>query len=183
MPGPCQTAGEPTDVGGVTGAPTARPQSATADIVAVQGMAANKARGFPVEETISIVLRSADGVLGTFLLSVITTERHRLGKVHPAAGTLHHCCCSHHAAGHRHEPSVNYIGDEQLVGGEVVLLRAVVPHVRVAVLVVGLVLGAGPAAYALLCSGSVPFSVAVGQRKISDDVTDKVPVPLGDGVR
>jgi predicted dehydrogenase len=39
------------------------------DIVAVQALASNAARGFEVEDTVAINLRFANGVLGTFLLS------------------------------------------------------------------------------------------------------------------
>lgn len=39
------------------------------DVVAVQAMATNRTRGFPVEDTVAIALRFADGALGTFLLS------------------------------------------------------------------------------------------------------------------
>jgi predicted dehydrogenase len=39
------------------------------DIVAVQAMAANQTRGFPVEDTVAVTLRFANGALGTFLLS------------------------------------------------------------------------------------------------------------------
>jgi predicted dehydrogenase len=39
------------------------------DVVAVQAMATNRTRGFPVEDTVAIALRFASGALGTFLLS------------------------------------------------------------------------------------------------------------------
>jgi len=39
------------------------------EIVAVQAFASNAVRGFPVEDTVSISLRFANGALGTFLLS------------------------------------------------------------------------------------------------------------------
>ncbi len=39
------------------------------DIVAVQAFASHATRGFPVEDTVAINLRFANGVLGTFLLS------------------------------------------------------------------------------------------------------------------
>ena len=39
------------------------------DIVAVQAFASNAVRGFPVEDTVAINLRFANGALGTFLLS------------------------------------------------------------------------------------------------------------------
>ena len=39
------------------------------EIVAVQALASNAVRGFPVEDTVAIGLRFANGVLGTFLLS------------------------------------------------------------------------------------------------------------------
>jgi predicted dehydrogenase len=39
------------------------------EIVAVQAMASHATRGFPVEDTVAISLRFANGALGTFLLS------------------------------------------------------------------------------------------------------------------
>ncbi len=39
------------------------------EIIGVQAFASNATRGFPVEDTVSISLRFANGVLGTFLLS------------------------------------------------------------------------------------------------------------------
>ena len=39
------------------------------DIVAVQAFSSNAIRGFPVEDTVSISLRFANGALGSFLLS------------------------------------------------------------------------------------------------------------------
>lgn len=39
------------------------------DIVAVHAMASNRTRGFPVEDTVAIILQFANGALGTFLLS------------------------------------------------------------------------------------------------------------------
>ncbi|MEI7782842.1 MAG: Gfo/Idh/MocA family oxidoreductase [Betaproteobacteria bacterium] len=39
------------------------------EIIAVQAMASNAVRGFPVEDTVSISLRFASGALGSFLLS------------------------------------------------------------------------------------------------------------------
>lgn len=39
------------------------------DIVAVQGMASDRVRSFPVEDTAALALRFASGALGTFLLS------------------------------------------------------------------------------------------------------------------
>ena len=39
------------------------------EIVAVQALASSETRGFPVEDTVAINLRFADGALGTFMLS------------------------------------------------------------------------------------------------------------------
>jgi len=39
------------------------------DVTAVQAMTSNTTRGFPVEDTAAMVLRFANGALGTFLLS------------------------------------------------------------------------------------------------------------------
>jgi predicted dehydrogenase len=44
-------------------------RSLVGDIVEVQALASNAARGFEVEDTVAINLRFANGVLGTFLLS------------------------------------------------------------------------------------------------------------------
>ena len=44
-------------------------RSLCGEIIAVQAMASNAIRGFPVEDTVSIGLRFASGALGTFLLS------------------------------------------------------------------------------------------------------------------
>ena len=44
-------------------------RSLCGEIVAVQAMASNATRGFPVEDTVAINLRFANGALGTFLLS------------------------------------------------------------------------------------------------------------------
>jgi predicted dehydrogenase len=43
--------------------------SLVGDIVAVQAMASNATRGFPVEDTAAMVFRFANGALGTFMLS------------------------------------------------------------------------------------------------------------------
>jgi predicted dehydrogenase len=44
-------------------------RSLCGEIVTVQAFASNAARGFPVEDTVAIALRFANGALGTFLLS------------------------------------------------------------------------------------------------------------------
>jgi len=44
-------------------------QSLVGDIVSVQAVTSNATRGFPVEDTVAIILRFAGGALGTFLLS------------------------------------------------------------------------------------------------------------------
>ena len=44
-------------------------RSLVGEIVAVQAMASNAARGFEVEDTVSIILRFQNGAVGTFLLS------------------------------------------------------------------------------------------------------------------
>jgi len=72
----------------------------------------------------------------------------------------------HHCAGHGRELAVDDVGDQQLVGGEVVLLVAVVPDMGVAVLLIRLVLGVGPLADALLGGVPVPFAVTVGQWQV-----------------
>jgi predicted dehydrogenase len=43
--------------------------SLVGDVMAVQAMTSNSTRGFPVEDTAAMVLRFANGALGTFLLS------------------------------------------------------------------------------------------------------------------
>ncbi len=43
--------------------------SLVGDVVSVQAATSNATRGFPVEDTAAIILRFADGALGTFLLS------------------------------------------------------------------------------------------------------------------
>jgi hypothetical protein len=87
-----------------------------------------------------------------------------LGKVDAAARTVHDPAGRHDATGHRLELSVDDVGDQQLVGGEVVLVVAVIPDVGVAVLLVGLVLCVGPLADSFLRSAAVPFAVPISER-------------------
>ena len=65
----------------------------------------------------------------------------------------------HDAAWYGSELAVDDVGDQQLVGGEVVLVLAVVPDVGVTVFLVRLVLGVRPLADPLLGGVAVPFSV------------------------
>ena len=86
-----------------------------------------------------------------------------LGQVDAAAGTLHDRPGRHDAAWHCFELAVDDVGDGQLVGGEVVLILAVVPDVGVTVFLVGFVLGVRPLADPLIGGVAVPFSVPISQ--------------------
>jgi len=66
------------------------------------------------------------------------------GEVDTATRSLHDRGCGHDAARHGVQSAIDDVGDEQLVGAEVVLPPFVVPDVSVSVLVVRTVLGAGP---------------------------------------
>jgi len=79
---------------------------------------------------------------------------------------LHDVARRHHPARYGLELSVDHVGDEQLVGGEVVLLVAVKPHMGVAVLLVGLVFCARPLAYSLVRRVAVPLTVPISERQI-----------------
>jgi hypothetical protein len=67
------------------------------------------------------------------------------------------------AAGDRLELAVDHVGDQQLVSR---LSAAVVPDVVVAIVLVGLVLGARPFPYALVGGVPVLFPLAVGEREV-----------------
>src|SRR6516164_865850 len=89
-----------------------------------------------------------------------------LGQAGTAPRALHDLARGHHSPRHGPDLPVDDVGDEQLVAGEVILAAAVVPDMGVAVLLVRLVLGAGPPADPLLGGGAVPLAVAVGERVI-----------------
>jgi len=85
-------------------------------------------------------------------------------EIRSAARALHDLARGHDPARHGPDLPVDDVGDDQLVAGEVVLVAAVVPDVGVAVLLVRLLLGAGPPADPLLGGGAVPLAVVVGER-------------------
>src|ERR1700733_3225511 len=88
------------------------------------------------------------------------------GQVNPTSGALHHVSRGHDAPGDGADLPLDDVRDQQLVRGEIVLVLAVVPDVRIPVFRVGPVLGAGPYPDPLLRRAAVPFAVAVGQRVI-----------------
>jgi hypothetical protein len=87
-------------------------------------------------------------------------------QVYSAPGSLHDITCRHNAARDRYQPAADDVGDEQLIGREIVLAFRVVPHVRVTVFRVRLLLGAGPFPDALFRGGTIPLTGTVGQREI-----------------
>jgi hypothetical protein len=87
-------------------------------------------------------------------------------QVDASACPLHDVTGGHDAVRDGDEPAVDHVGDEQLVGGEVVLAVAVVPDVRVPVLGVGLILGVSPFPDPFLGCRAVPGPVAVREGEI-----------------
>jgi hypothetical protein len=68
----------------------------------------------------------------------------------------------HHTPRNSRQAIVDDIGDQQLVGREVILLAAVVPDVGVPVLLVRFVGGARPLANSILCGSAVPLTITTG---------------------
>jgi hypothetical protein len=64
------------------------------------------------------------------------------------------------------EPAVDHVGDEQLVGGEVVLRLVVIPDVRVTIFLVRSLVGVSPGSDSLFGGRSVPLTITIGKRKI-----------------
>ena len=92
-----------------------------------------------------------------------------LGQIHAPAGAIHDRAGDHHATRHNLELAAHHIGDEQLVSGEidcVSWLFATLPHVRIAILLVRLVLGACPLADSFFRRIAVPFTVPICERQI-----------------
>jgi hypothetical protein len=87
-------------------------------------------------------------------------------QVNPAPGALHHVSRGHDAPGDRIDLPLDDIRDQELVRGEIALLIAVVPDVRIPVFGVRLVLGVRPRPDPLLRRAAVPLPVAIGQRVI-----------------
>jgi hypothetical protein len=78
---------------------------------------------------------------------------------------LHDIACRHDASRDSGQPAVYDIRDEKFVGREVVLVAGVVPDIRVAVFLVGLIFGACPLPDALFRRGAVPLTVSEGYAK------------------
>src|SRR3982074_1059322 len=84
--------------------------------------------------------------------------------VDPATRALHDCSRGHHTPRNSRQAIVDDIGDQQLVGSEVILLVAVVPDVGVPVLLVlvRFVGGVRPLANSILCGSAVPLTITTG---------------------
>src|ERR1700751_5888281 len=87
-------------------------------------------------------------------------------EVDAPAGALHDVACRHDCPRHGDLAAVDDVGEQQLVGGEVLLAAGVIPDMRVAVSGVGVVLGVRPGAYAFLGRRAVPFAVPGGEREV-----------------
>ena len=99
-------------------------------------------------------------VLGEVALHAVDVV---LRQVDSTARTLHDRTGRHHPAWHGFELAADDVGDQQFVSGEVVLLIAVVPDVRVAILLVRFVFGVGPLAHPFLGGVAVPAAVPISQ--------------------
>ena len=89
-----------------------------------------------------------------------------IGQIHSTPQALHHRGRGHDSARHGGEPTVDDVGDQQIVTAEVVGGRPAVPDMGISIAGVRLVLGRSPLPYPLVGRSPVPGLLPISERQI-----------------